>query len=348
VVLAAALLALPACAASRARRTAEEGMALYHQGKYAEAMPLLQKALEAGQRTGSVLYQIGFCREAVDRSKEARQEAWKEAELLLEKESAAPGGSTLERLYYLTVINSDQAEFDRMTQYARQAIEQFEKGPDPNSLSGEDWFRLGRAHDFLQEISEAEAAYRRAASAFQKGPITHSTYRALTLARVADLDYNDKLYDSAADGYAEALKILPGTDQVKPFKHAIALLATRKYEEAIGRFSEDRDPATMDEAQYGADLARKAIEVAPLEEKDHDGSPIPTMPESALADRIKEASKEYRAVRVKHSLRPGDALPAEVAVYQRRFVRLLAEYLVRRQHIQEFCLQEGFADLVRR
>jgi len=65
-------------------------------------------------------------------------------------------------------------------------IEQFEKGSNPNALSGEDWFRLGRLHDLLVEPSEAEAAYRRSVSAFTKEKSGSAIYRSLALAKVAN------------------------------------------------------------------------------------------------------------------------------------------------------------------
>ena len=331
-----------------APRPLTPGSALYDQGKYAEALPLLAKAFASGVRDGTVLYQLGYCRHVVDGKPEARKSAWKEAEPLLETEVAAPGGATLERLYYLTVITSDEGRFDRMTQHARQAVEQFEKGPDPNALTGDDWFRLGRLHDFLNEPSEAEAAYRRSVSAYSKKPAANAAYHALALARVGDLDYQQARYDTAAGFYEEALKILPGTDQIQPFRHAIALLDSGKFDEAIARFGADRDETTIDESQYGADLARKAKEVAPLADKDRDGTKIAAIPAELLPERVKDAVKDLRAVREKNSVKPGDPLPPEVADSQRRFVTLLRELLVRDKRIQEFCLKERIADLVRR
>jgi tetratricopeptide (TPR) repeat protein len=331
-----------------ARRSAEKAGSLYNQGKYAEALPLLQKAADGGRRDGTIVYQIGYCREVVEGKPEARQAAWREARTLLEKEVSEPGGTTLERLYYLAKINSDEGDFERMRQHALQGVEQFEKGPDPSALTGEDWFRLGRMHDFLTEPSESEAAYRRSASAFTRAPDANPVYRALVLARVADLDLLAGGFESAADGYGEALRIMPGTTHVNPFRSAIAFLAAGRHEEAIARFGEDRDPDTATDSQYGADLARKAREAAPLEAKDADGASIRSLPAEALEQRIKEAAEEFRASRAKHSWKPGDPLSAELVQRQKRFVALLTELLARTGRIQEFCLRQGIADLVRR
>src|SRR5262249_44758694 len=148
------------------RRSFREGTALYSQGKCAEALPLFQKAREQGLKDGALLYQMGYCREVVEGKPDGRRETWNEAAPLLTQEVAARGGATVEKLYDLSVIHADRKEWDTLKQYARQAVEQYEKGPNPNALSGEDWFRLGRLHDLLVEPSEAEAAYRRSVSVF--------------------------------------------------------------------------------------------------------------------------------------------------------------------------------------
>ena len=332
---------------SLARRTATRGMALYDQGKYAEAMPLLKEATDAGLQDGILLYQLGYCREVAEHKPDVRKETWKQAEPLLAREISQTGGATLERLYYLTVISSDQGVYDRMTQYARQAVEQYEKGPDPNALNGDDWFRLGRLHDFLQESSEAEAAYRRSASVFSKSKGGNGSYHSLALAKVGDFDMNAGRYPSAAEEFDEALKLLPANQQIKPFRHALALLAVRRFDDAIARFVADHGDSNV-ESQYGADLARKMKDVAPLEANDIDGAPFGSIPDDVLPVRVGEAAKAFRAAREKNKFRPGDPLPAEVALYQKRFVALLGEYFVRTKSLQEFCLKEGIADLVRR
>jgi tetratricopeptide (TPR) repeat protein len=235
-----------------------------------------------------------------------------------------------------------------MEKYARQAVDTIEKGPDPNSLSGEDWFRLGRLHDFLREPSEAEAAYRRAVAAFRKVPAINPAYHGLTLVRVADLDFDSRRFDVAATGYAEALALVPTLDQVRPFRMGLAAFGSGRFDESIEAFNKDRDPETMTESQYGADLARKAREVGGLNIADSDGAPIMAMDPNALETRIRDAAREYRAAREKNSFKPGDTLPAEVAQYQKRFVSLMRERFLQTLDVQEFCLKEGIADLVRR
>ncbi|HKQ96644.1 MAG TPA: hypothetical protein VJV75_02090 [Candidatus Polarisedimenticolia bacterium] len=328
---------------------ADPAQALYGQGKYAEALPLLEKAAASG-KTGTLLYQIGFAKGAQDpaTAQGVRHPYWVEARPLLEKEIAEPQGATLERLYYLSVIAFDDADEAGMNTFARKAVDTIEKPGEGSGLDGEDWFRLARLHDFLREPSEAEAAYRRALSAFRKVPALNPTYQALTLARVGDLDYDSKRFDLALEGYDEALKIAPTLDQVKPFRRGVSLLLAGRADEAIAAFKLDRDGATMTEAQYAADLALKAKEVGGLARSDVDGTPIGGMALETLDARILEAAKAFKAARLKNSWKPGDALAAEVADAQKRFVSLLIERLAQAQEVQDFCMKEGIAELVRR
>jgi tetratricopeptide (TPR) repeat protein len=346
--MAALALLCAACSKEgRARRILKQAGILYSQGKYAEAMPLLRQAREAGLKDGILLYQLGYCRESVEGKPDGRREIWNEAQPLLAREVSRPGGATLERLYDLSVIHSDRHEWDTMKQYARQAIEQFEKGPNPNDLDGEDWFRLGRLHDLMIEPSEAEAAYRRSVSAFARDKGSSAIYRSLSLAKVAEFDFQIARYRLAADEFDEALKLFPANAQVRPFLHGLALLAVHRFDDAIARFGADASD-TNTESQYAADLARKAMVVAPLDDKDTDGALLASLPEVVLQSRVKDAAKAYRAAREKNSYRPGDPLPAEVAVHQKRFVALVEEYVLRTREMQEFCMREGIADLVRR
>src|SRR5213594_3836624 len=133
----------------------------------------------------------------------------------------------------------------------------------------------------------------------------------------------------------------------RPFLHGLALLAAHRFEEARTRFGADTSD-TNTESQYGVDLARKGNDVAPLGDKDTDGVPLVSIPDEGLQARIREAARAFRSAREKNSYRPGDTLPAEVALHQKRFVALLVEYFARTRAIQEFCLREGIADLVRR
>jgi tetratricopeptide (TPR) repeat protein len=349
-ILSLSLATLAACAGPRSTNgepSLSPGQKHYNEGDYAAALPLLEQEA-AATPTGRLLYQVAFCRHAQREGPSDPAALWGEARSVLERELGEPGGVTVERLYYLTVISDALEEFDAMRTYARRAVDEIENGPDPNALGAEDWFRLGRLHDFLDEPSGSEASYRRAVSAFTREPGSNPVYRALSLAMVADLDFVQGRYDAAASGYDTVLEILPETGQVNPYQHGLALLAAGRFEDALARFGDDRDPATMTESQYAADLARKAEAAGPLTTADSNSNALSGLSLPALDLRIEQAARDYRASRDRYSYRPGDPLSAELAMHQQRFTALVSERLLRTRQIQDYCLEEGIADLVRR
>ncbi len=332
----------------RRRSDLTPGEALYNGGKYAEALPLLRDQAESA-RTGTLLYQLGYCIFAVEGNDDERRSHWEEAIPLLEKELSGPEGATLDRLYYLAAIHMSHGDLDAMRRFSRRAVDEIEKGPDLISLDGEDWFRLARIHDWLNEPSEAEAAYRRAVSAFSAdGPAGNPAYQTLALAHVADLDFLNLRYRSAAGSYDEALKLVPGSEEVRPFNHGLSLLAIGQFADATDRFMEDRDPTTMEESRLAADIARLADEAGPLLEEDFDGMKLGRMPMGTLQNRILESGGAFRQVRNRHSYKSGDPLGPELLQRQTRFISLVRERLIRTREIQAFLEREGLAELVRR
>jgi tetratricopeptide (TPR) repeat protein len=326
----------------------DPGQALYNSGKYGEALPLLEQSAAKG-RTGTLLYEIGYAKGAVDPAHaEEKRRLWGEAEPLLAQEITAPGGATLDRYYYLTVINYDQGEGDKVQEYAHQAINQIEQGPGAGQLGGEDWFRLGRLHEFLSQASESEAAYRRAVSAFRDKPAANPSYQALALAAVGQRDLEARRFADAATEFDQALALSPGLGHVKPYQHGTALLGAGRFNDAATTFMKDQDMETATDAQYAADLARKAQQAGGLDANDTDGIPFEGMGSELLDGRIRDAAKAFRDLRAKNSWKMGDALPAELVPAQKRFCGLLREKFLQDHFMQEFCLREGIADLVRR
>ncbi len=321
---------------------------LYNEGKYTDALPLLRAQAESA-RTGTLLYQLGYCIYAVEGNDDERRSRWEEAIPLLEKELSGPEGATLGRLYYLASIHMNQGDLDAMQRISRRAVDEIEKGPHLTSLDGVDWFRLARIHDWLNEPSQAEAAYRRAVSAFSvDGPVDNPAYQTLALALVGDLDFLNLRYRSAADNYNKALELVPGNKEIRPFNHGISLLAIDQFADATARFIEDRDPKTREESRLAAEIARLSEEAGPLIEEDFDGMKLGRMPMGTLQNRILESGEALRQVRNRHSYKTGDPLVPELLERQKRFISLVRERLTRTREVQAFLEREGLAELVRR
>jgi tetratricopeptide (TPR) repeat protein len=323
------------------------GEILYNQGKYGEALPLLREQ-EGSKRTGTLLYQLGYCVLAVEGDRAKRQVLWEAAVPLLEQELSAPQGVTLERLYYLAAIHMSNGDHDAMRRFARRAVDEIELGPEMAQLDGEAWFRLARIHDWLNEPSEAEAAYRRAVSAFRAdGPADNPAYQSLALARVADLDFSNLRYESAVINYDDAFKLVPESGEIRAFNHGLSLLAVGRFAEARDRFMADQDPKTKEESILAAGIARMCEEAGPLIEDDFDGMRLGSMAIGTLHNRVLESAGAFMQVRNRYSYKPGDPLVPDLVDKQKRFISLVREWLIRKREIQAFLDGEGLAELVR-
>ena len=351
------LLAAGSCARESTTPPLPRSILLYEEGRFEESLPLLRADLEPGA-DGALLYRIGFVEYLLDADREKQMRTWGEAERLLEAEIASTGDATLDRLFYLAKINAEQYEDEVMRGFARRAVEKFEDEGTPDLLSGADWYRLGYLHELMNDASRAEAAYRRAGSIFERQPEGQQIYRALASALVADLDFDGGRYGRAAGAYDRAVSIAPALNLVHPFQHGLALFGAGRFDEAIARFAEvqpgDGHRATgtdqetlVNEAQYAADLARMAVDAGEVVGEDIDEMPFTKMLDGVLLIRIRDAAGAYRGVREKYAYRPGDPLPSEMKAFQRRFVALLRERLMRDAGIIGFLSRESISDLVR-
>ena len=351
------LLAAGSCARESITPPLPRSILLYEEGRFEESLPLLRADLESGA-DGALLYRVGFVEYLLDADGEKQMRTWGEAERLLEAEIAATGDATLDGLYYLAKINAEQFEFDVMRRFAALAVEKFEDAGNPASLSGADWYRLGYLHELMNDASRAEAAYRRAGSIFEKQPDGQQIYRALASALIADLAFDGGQYERAAGAYDRAVSLAPVLNLVHPFQHGLALFGAGRFDEAIARFAEVKagdghrvtgtDPEILfNEAQYATDLARMAVDAGEVVGEDLDEMPFTKMLDEVLLRRIRDAAIEYRRVREKYAYRAGDPLPSEMKAFQRRFVALLREKLIRDAGIIGFLSRESISDLVR-
>ena len=351
------LLAAGSCARESITPSLPRSILVYEEGRFEESLPLLRADLESGA-DGALLYRVGFVEYLLDANREKQMRTWGEAERLLEAEIASRGDATLDRLFYLAKINAEQYEDDVMRRFVSLAVEKFEDEGTPDLLSGADWYRLGYLHELMNDDSRAEAAYRRAGSVFEKQPEGQQIYRALASALIADLDFDGGRYERAAGAYDRAVALAPVLNLVHPFQHGLALFGAGRFDESITRFAEVQpgdghritgtDPENLfNEAQSAADLARMAIDVGELAGEDFDEMASTKMLDEALLHSIREAARKYRGVRGKYAYRRGDPLPSEMKDFQRHFVALLRERLIRDGKIIGFLNSESISDLVR-
>jgi tetratricopeptide (TPR) repeat protein len=145
-------------------------LALYDQGQYAEALPLLEELDAGGGADGTLLYRLYFClRQTGDpRSREALQRA----RSALEEEVGS--ATSLETPFYLANTYRNMGRVSDASQVARSATERVENGELPAPATGMEMFRLGKLYADQSREEPASEWYRSAVRSLSDGSGTEA------------------------------------------------------------------------------------------------------------------------------------------------------------------------------
>jgi tetratricopeptide (TPR) repeat protein len=338
--LALLLVLAGACAASAAKRAAEEGGRLYDEGKYDAALPLLEKAADQGIEDGELFYQLGYVydlKAMADKSRSYREKAIP----LLEKKARSKQG-TLESWYYLTAVNANLNRSDDVAKAAREGIARF---GEKTGLSAEDQFRLGRLYQFAGDGSRGAAAYRRSVEAFEASAHPNAVLFALALLADARTDFSAHRYAEASKKFDRAASLAPWLAPT-PYETALSHLGGGELEKAAAEFAQERDENLVTEAQYGADVARRLVAAGGATDKTSEGKNLMELDNAALGEAIQRAADGLKAARAADPAGKGGGEKARAS--ERVFFSLVAEWMLRGNPIREQALSGGYADLIRR
>jgi tetratricopeptide (TPR) repeat protein len=333
-----ALFFLPlSCAASEAKKAAEEGARLYERGDYQAAQPLLEKAVQKGVKDGETFYQLAYLYNLQNSPDKAREYQAK-AEPLLAKR-ASSDKATVKDSYYLTALYASLQRGADMKQAAQEGIKKFGNRTD---LAGEDLFRLGRLYQFAGDGAGAASSYHKAAEAMGRDPNANPILYALALTSDASTDLLSRRYAEAAAKLEKAATVNPKAPP-PAYQRALVQLGAGNYADAAQRFAEVRDEATSTEAQYGADVARRLEAAGGRLEKTPDGKPFLEMDNTALDAALTEAARSFREA--KSAEKPD---PEKLRGTEQLFFSLAAEWMLRGNSLRESSLGGNYADLIRR
>ena len=117
--------------------------ALYAEGRYAEALPLLEQLTSEGPATGALLYRLSYCQRVGGAEAQSR-ESEAHARALLEKE--LPETKDLEVSFYLTNTYQNAGREDDVRRVAAEATTRVEGGAIPEPTTGDGMFQLGKLY----------------------------------------------------------------------------------------------------------------------------------------------------------------------------------------------------------
>ncbi|HEV8374767.1 MAG TPA: tetratricopeptide repeat protein [Candidatus Polarisedimenticolia bacterium] len=326
-----------ACAASEAKRAAAEGSRLYDRGEYDAARPLLEKAVAKGMKDGRIWYQLAYIYDQKGDAAKAADFRQKAEPLLSQRVSSA--GGTVEDAYCLTALYNSQQRLEEVRKTAQAGLKKFAARRD---LDGEDWFRLGRLHQFAGNGELAAGAYRKASEKMEMEKDASPVLFALALVSDAGTDLQSRRFDDAARKLEKAESINPKSPPAA-YDVALAELGARRYAKARESFARVRDEATVSEAQYGVDVARHLEACGGALDKNLEGKPLLEMDNPSLEAALASAATSFREAKAK----AGDGSDA-TREKERHFFSLAAEWMIRGNSLRETSLGGNYADLIRR
>lgn len=372
IVVFCGLALVPVCSAASASReaqaAADKAMSAYLAGHYPEALPDLEKARDAGVASGSQLYMLGYCYEAVHHDPEAAKTAYDAARARLEtetKEKKPP----LESFFYLVNYYVNQGEKDKFQTIAKNATDAIAAKSIKVGKDGTSQFRAGKLYGDAGDPARMLEYYRRSITAFasEKDPPQAYIERALEPVATADLGKGDPT--AVADMWEKLTKLKPG---VKDGDWNLGLSAIRAGRFTVARdaFHRAKEPPSerSQEAFYSEKLAEGAADLAAagvaIPAKDADGTTISELTMEDLDARIKSIAQkagellardaqsgEYELLpplgpKAKPRLIPSEKLKSEISESHRLFSALVIERLLRKGALQEDAFTGGYAPLV--
>ncbi len=365
----AALLASPLTAeppAAEARTAAERGIAAYLSGRYADALPDLEKARDGGVATGAIFYMLGYCYDTVEQDSAASSKAFASAQEALQKETAAEK-PPIESWFYLSNLALNRHDTDASRKAAEAGVAAIEKGRVKVPKDGTSLFRAGKLYADAGRADQAVEYHRRAVEAFAKmdSPPPEYLRRALeTLARAGDTRVDPELAAKCWERLLEQNPNLPNGD----WNLGLASLRAGRWSAAHLAFERVRNGGgdRAQDAYYASSVASAAQELAAagikIPEKDADKKVIASLDSQALDDRLKEYTKkagELLAREVKDGeyvvtltdkgkkrIAPGSRLAREINDVHRYFLALVANLTLRGESLQAKAFEGGYAPLI--
>jgi tetratricopeptide (TPR) repeat protein len=273
------------------RREAES---LYAQGRYPEALRLLEQLDEAGAATGPLLYRLSFCQRTAG---DTAGSAASEARALQALESEIVSTRELEVPFYLINTYQNLGRADDARRVAAETTARVDQGEIAKPAEGTGMFQLGKLYADQNLAPQATEWYGRAVESLTESGGAGGPYVRWASRYLAENAYQRKDFTSAQQYYSTLVEAGEGTaqdlDRLAVSRARVGMFA--KAAEAWG-LVEALNPPDPNRARYCARLCALATKMKSLSPVAPSGKPWPQLTREELESTMKEQAERVRAI----------------------------------------------------
>jgi tetratricopeptide (TPR) repeat protein len=337
-----------------------DAVALYDEGKYAEACDALRKMDAAGPLPGPQLYRLFFCEKSLGNDA-ASQAALTRASETLEKENTDK--APLEIPFYLANAYSNQRRPQDARAVAEAATKSLESGARAQPTGVIESFQVGKLYQDQGRPADAVTWYAKAVDGYDPKSKRYagSIRWALRYTSAVAVSKGDFAASEAALDKLTAMGEVESADWIGL---AVARGRRKKYEPASDAWKQavQLDPAGADDPRYASRVALVASKLPSLPTVAPEGKTYQAMSGEELEAAMKAEAEAVRDVhaRAAKEMKAGEdgvvtapldtvkraALASELDAIRGRFFAAAMEYSLRRGPIRETAFREGYAVLI--
>ncbi len=339
-----------AAAPVRDESPAGRAVALYDDGKCAEARPILESLDAEGQLSGPLLYRLGYCHGIAGDA--PKQRSLMERSLAKLQEEAA-SANNLEVSFFLANALSNLERRDEARAAAAEATGRLESRAWPQPARPLEEFRAAKLYADQARRDEAVRWYRAAIEGFDAENMAAPGYRRWARRYLGEDAFSRSNWTDAERDYS-ALVALGDASPSEWDRLAVARARLSRYAEAAEawRSAEKLDPANADRARYSRNLALQASAAGTLPAAAPSGAAWTSVAQADLEKIMADQAAVARSVRAEagdgSSLEPAKRLEFDerLAAAQRVFLAAALEYSLRNLSIRETAFSAGYAPLI--
>lgn len=327
-----------------------EARSLYAQGRYIEALELLEQLDAAGAATGPLLYRLAYCQRMAG-AHGAGVETERRAREALEAE--LDSASDLEVPFYLVNVYENEGRRDDARRIAAETTTRLEAGDLARPETGAAMFRLGKLYEDQALEAQAGEWYSRAIEALTANGGPGGPYVRRASRYVAERAFRRQDF-ATAERFFTALVDAGGATAVDLDRLAVSRARVGMYAEAARAWRQliALEPADANRARYGARLSEMAAAIEEPPATAPSGAPWTELTRQELETLLKEQAGRVAAIFAEAEEEP-EIDRKKRREYRRRlnalrpvFTFAALEYTLRGYGIRQTAFFGGYAPLI--